>query len=269
METDPAKRVTALLRGLSNGDVEMVRSNWRALRAAGPSAVHAVRAKLHSPAWGSAPKGPGASYLSMLLVLLDELDRQAFAEEIERLGAAQLHPAHRQTVALIGRRREDRPVARIEGVPVHVAPEIADRRFVARCLARWARTPGVELAEVTWIDVIARTPGMEYLGRYSLFFSGIILTWPRDRTFGPKRWFWRLTVEHSFYHELGHHALGHLEGGSILEQEQEADHHAKALMRRAHPILTTVARALLIPLRPLVRPLGAETEPARPETVAR
>lgn len=60
-------------------------------------------------------------------MLLDELSRKAFRDEVARLGRARLHPAHRRTVALTARRLEDRSAGRVgPGVPVQVASDLGE-----------------------------------------------------------------------------------------------------------------------------------------------
>ena len=257
--------IDRLLRGISTGHVETVRDAWRALVTQGDAAVPIVLGKLASPAWSDNPRGPRHRYLGVLLALLDELDPGAFRTETERLLGASLHPVHRKTVEILAGRGADAPAAHVgPGIPVYVARDIEDHRQVLDNLARWSRTRGLALANVTRIDVIARHPGLDYLGLYNLFFSGIILTWPTNRVRGPALWWRRIDAEFTFYHEVGHHACGHTEGGSVAEQEKEADDYARKIFRRAHPVPAGVARAILFPLKPLLRALVANATKTRP-----
>lgn len=252
------KNLSRLLRGIATGHVETVRDTWRALLRDRPHGLPAILDRLDSPAWADRPRGPAVAYLGTLLALLHEIAPSAFADEIARLRATALHPAHRRTVNLLARRVEDRPVGHVAGdIPVYIAPEIARPDQLARLIARWSRTPGLDLAGVTRIDVIALAPELDYLGRYNLFFSGIVLTWPRVAPRGPALWWHDLNGEFTFYHEVGHHVCGHAEGGIVAEQEEEADAYARAAMRRARPIPTLIARAALLPFRPLLRRLEA------------
>ena len=255
--------IDRLLRGIATNDVETVRDAWRELLADKTGAVPAVLAKLASHAWEYNPRGPLPRYLGVLLSLLDELDPSVFEREIKRLLATPLHPLHRKTVAMLAHRCQEQPKTHIGPcIPVYVAVDIADRSEVVRNLENWSRTVTLELAGVTRIDVIARHPHLDYLGLYNLFFSGIILTWPAARVPGWHRWWRRLDAEFTFYHEVGHHTCGHIEGGSVVEQEQEANDYARKMMRQAHPILSSIARAVLFPFKPLLRPLVARLETA-------
>lgn len=254
MHEDPARTLDRLLRGIATDHLETVRDAWRDLLRAGPAATPAVHAKLRSSAWREASRGPLPRYLGVLLMLLDELDPASFRTEVDRLRNATLHPVHRRTVVLLARRAHDRPVGRVgPNVPVHVARALGDPAPILADLARWARVPGADLKAVTRIDVIADHPQLDYLGLYNLFFSGIVLTWPTEPGRGLLRWARRLRAESTFYHEVGHHALDHREGGQVADQEREADDYARSMIRRAHPVSIRLGRIVFLPMRPLLR----------------
>ncbi len=259
-DTSPIDR---LLSGIATRHVETVRDAWKELLADRAASVPVVTSKLASHAWEYNPRGPLPQYLGVLLSLLEELDAKAFGTEIDRLSATQLHPLHRKTVEILARRCREQPEMLVgPGIPVFVAAEIKDRAVVVRNIRTWSRTATPALSGVKRIDVVARHPQLDYLGLYNLFFSGIILTWPAESVRGPRLWFCRLDAEFNFYHEVGHHACGHIEGGSVAEQEQEANDFARRMMRKAHPILSSIVRAALFPFKPLLRPLIARLETA-------
>ena len=247
--SEPAEtELTRLLRGVSTGHVETVREAWRALLALGAEAVPPLEAKLDSDAWEAPPKGPAGKYLGVLLALLSDLDSAVFAETIGRLQAGKLHPLHARTVKIMAGRMAEEPVLQVgPGVPVYVADDLPDRQRIAAEIAGWSTTKGLTLDRVSRIDVIGHVPGMDYLGLYNLFFSGIVLVWP-GLDFGPG-WLRRWSREFTFYHEVGHHACGHAEGGQVIEQEREADTYAGTMMRAAHPVLIPAGRVLFWPLR--------------------
>ncbi|MDU8928955.1 hypothetical protein RXV86_16295 [Alisedimentitalea sp. MJ-SS2] len=255
MKDEAESELNRLMRGVSSDHVETVRDAWRAVLAAGDSAVPLVRHRLQSDVWGSPPKGPVGKYLGVLLAVLHQLDAKVFGVEIERLQCERLHPIHAQTVKIMAGRRNEAPVAWVgpitEQVPVYVSKDLDDRRGIAEKIDHWCHTPGLDLRKVTRIDVIDHAPGIDYLGCYDLFFSGIVMVWPGIRA-GP-RWLRRLAREHTFYHEVGHHACGHAEFGQVTEQEREADAYAAKMMRVAHPVLIRVGRVIFWPLRGLAR----------------
>ncbi len=261
MNTQLRPPIDKLLRGVSTGHVETVRDAWRLLLLDPVASTEAARSKLAGASWAENPRGPLGQYLGVLLSLLDELDPAAFRTEVERLQRAKLHPMHHKTVEMMARRAFDAPATFVrESVPVFVAPDIAQQDVVVANIEKWSQTNGLSLNGVTRIDVIARQTDMDYLGRYNLFFSGIILTWPADRPRRLRLLYQRLRAEFTFYHEVGHHVSGHVEGGSVAEQEDEADAYASRMMYRAHPILLGTARAALLPFKPLIKTLVARAE---------
>ncbi|MBT8409692.1 MAG: hypothetical protein KJN93_08715 [Alphaproteobacteria bacterium] len=249
--------IARLLRGISTSHVETVRDAWRDLLVAGPRAVPDVADKLESAVWQEPPRGPSGKYFGILLALLSELDPGAFARLIDRMRRQKLHPLHRKTLDLLAARTGDSPAFEIgEGIAVYIAPDIAEPAIVVGNLRRWERAPGLDLGGVSRIDVIARHAGLDYLGLYSMFFSGIILTWPAEPPRGLRLWAQRLDAEFTFYHEVGHHVSGHIEAGSVAAQEDEADAYARRMFRAAHPVLSAAGRGLLWPLGPLLRRIG-------------
>lgn len=83
-----------------------------------------------------------------------------------------------------------------------------------------------------------------------------MLVWPEEPKGRVLRWLHGLTVEFIFYHELGHHACGHVEGGQDPDQEEQADRHAARLWRQAHPVMYPLARGGRLLFRTPLRRLG-------------
>ena len=263
-ETRPA--IDRLLRGISTDHVETIRDAWREILQDGANSVIQIQNKLTSSAWATNPRGPLAKYFGVLLSILDELDASAFEVEVSRLRESNLHPMHIRTLDILSQRIIEKPATHVaDGIPVFVASELADRSVVVRNIEGWSKTKGLSLNNVTRIDVIARRPELDYLGRYNLFFSGIILTWPINSASGIKLWWRRLDAEFTFYHEVGHHVSGHIEGGQVAEQEQEADEYARLMMRNSRPAFAFIGRVLLWPLRPLLKRLVASEGGIRAE----
>ena len=256
--------IDRLLRGISTDHVETVRDAWRELLQDRANSVTQIQEKLASSAWGENPRGPLSKYLGVLLALLDELDTAAFETEIARLRKSKLHPMHLKTLDILSQRIREEPAIHVaDEIPVFVASDIADRSVVARNIESWSKTEGLSLDKVTRIDVIARRPELEYLGKYNLFFSGIVLTWPVTSARGVKLWWRRLDAEFTFYHEVGHHVSGHIEGGQVAEQEQEANEYARSMMRNSRPALTSIGRMFLWLLRPLLKRVIASARGGR------
>lgn len=254
-ETPPINR---LLRGISTNHTATVRDAWRDLMSDKDAALPAVLEKLKSNACSDNPRGPLARYFGALLSLLADLNQDVFAAEIDRLSAVDLHPAHQRTLSLMAQRVMETPATVIgPDIPVFISSDLTDTGWITDRLSHWADTPGLDIEEVLRIDVISAEADLDYLGLYQILYSGIVLTWPKSRPHNPLlRWARELRCKFTFYHEVGHHASGHLEGGSIKEQEDEADTYAIKAMRRAHPVIFALLAPLIVVLRRVIRALG-------------
>lgn len=262
-----APAVDRLLRGISTNHVETIRDAWREILKEGATSVSQIQEKLASSVWSENPRGPLARYFGVLLSILGELDASAFEKEITRLRKSKLHPMHMKTLDILSRRNLDDPATHVgDKIPVFIASNITARSVVVRNIETWSKTSGLSLDNVTRIDVIARSPELGYLGLYNPFFSGILLTWPAGVARGVKLWWWRLDAEFTFYHEVGHHVCGHIEGRQVAEQEKEADEYASSMMRNSRPVFTLMGRILLWPLRPLLRRMIASPRRAEVRT---
>ncbi len=256
MERQKSPLVEKLLRGIATDHIETVRDAWRDILAANEQEIPAVLAKLDSKMWAEYPRGPLHKYLGILLALLDELDPVLFKKQIATLAGSKLHPLHRKTVEIMSERANEKPFGHIgPDIPVYISRDISTPESLLIKIDLWSKTRDLDLANITRIDVIEYVPGMGYLGRYNLFFSGIILTSPAITKNLPNKWIDQIFAEFVFYHEVGHHACGHIEGGQIADQEKEADDYARKMFRNAHPVKVSIAKALIFPFLPLLRRL--------------
>lgn len=181
-----------------------------------------------------------------------QIVRDAWRElaALEQLDAAPLYPMHRQTITTLAQRLSDTPIGYVaHTVPVYVARDVPEPAQVMDDIAGWARMAGMTFDGVTRVSVIARHGDLQYLGCYDILYLGIILTWPVAASGPGLRWLRQLETEWAFYHEVGHHVCGHLEGGQVAEQEAEADAFASARFRQAHPMISGIGRAITWPLR--------------------
>lgn len=254
MNADIKTPVNRLLRGIASQHVETTRDAWRVLLTGGETSTAAVLDKLDSTSWEQTPRGPSGLYFGILLAALHELNPKVYKTEIEKLQTSKLHALHRKTLSLLQARASDHPVGNVAGsIPVYVAENVTEKQAVLKALTKWSQTVGHSLENVTRIDVIAEDGQQDYLGRYSLYFSGIILVWPNPSPSRLMSWLLARRAEHTFYHEVGHHISGHLEGGSVAEQEKEADAFALKMICRAYPVMKLGVYVFFLPVKFLVR----------------
>lgn len=248
MAKNCAQAVDRLLQGIASDQVTLVREAWQTLHETKEISALEIRRRLRTNAWETVPQGPSTRYFGVLLAILHELDPQEFRNEVKRLSNPSLNPLHRLTLNWLAQRCNDLPAAYVsDQTPLYVSNEIDDKTAAVGLLSKWSATPGICLDGVTRIDVIAQNRHLDYLGLYSPYYSRIVLTWDLDNERGLIRWLRKLKLEQTFYHEVGHHVLGHLDRGQVPEQEKEADRYAARLLKRSRPITVLTIRILLWP----------------------
>ncbi|ESX18708.1 hypothetical protein NKH47_16215 [Mesorhizobium sp. M1060] len=108
----------------------------------------------------------------------------------------------------------------------------------ARHIGHWlANVPAADLIGISRIYIIPEIPEPEFAGTYLQTVSVIEIVWRRPSKHWIGNAFRRFMIEKTLYHEIGHHALQHVEMGQDPDQEKQADRYAWKMMRRAHPNL--------------------------------
>lgn len=177
-----------------------------------------------------------------------------FGSEVARLLSEPLHPVYRQTVEIMARRKGDKVFGTIaDRVPVYISDDVDDPDLVFRYLCIWSQTCDLDILTVTRVDVIAKRPGMDFLRKYNILFDGIVLVWPNGTPNPSGKWLRKMGVEATFYHEVGHHAYQHTEGGQVLIQEEEAKAYEHAMFINARPVLFWILNIMIGPFYRLAR----------------
>jgi len=249
--TEIEEALRLLLSGIAQDDLRRIRDSWRVLVASGQPVTKPVLRKLKKGNWNSYSNKIEGRYLMVLMSLLHEIDPKAAKTELFRLSALKIHRLHELTIRVAKSRILDAPdEGACCGIPLVISTDIAAPDHVRRRIEVWLNTrPSQDLESITRIDVIAYDPQFNYLGNYNIMFSGITLVWPRHKDSFAHRWLNDLNTEFTFYHEIGHHALGHLEGGRIQQQEVDANKYASKAVRKARPIFTIVTLPVWLSFR--------------------
>lgn len=249
---DPARAaLKKLLGGVAGSNMRMTRDGWRELYAIGSPAKPVILEQLRSPKWAEYHRGPQARFLAVLLSILNEIDSDQCARELRRLRRSKLHSLHRRTVDLLASVVADQPYCfEKRGVQITISTKLKDPEKIANTVSRWLQTPDAsDLQKLTSIDVMPFHEDLDYLGYYHTSYSKILVTWP-----GKNIWYlsfiYGIRTELTLYHEIGHHACGHLEGGQVKEQEKEANRYAGRMLRRAHPLLAVLGFVVGVFVRP-------------------
>ena len=249
---DPARAaLKKLLGGVAGDSAKMTRDGWRELYAVGSPAKPVILEQLRSPKWAEYHRGPQARFLAVLLSILHEIDSDQCAKELRRLQRSKLHSLHRRTVDLLASVVADRSYCfEKRGVQITISTKLKDPEKIAKTVSRWLHTPDArDLQKLTSIDVMPFHEDLDYLGYYRASYSKILVTWP-CKNIWYLSFIYGLETEMTLYHEIGHHACGHLEGGLVEEQEKEANRYAGRMLRRAHPLVAVSGFVVGVFVRP-------------------
>lgn len=251
LNTELENDIKLLLGGIARNDVPSVKVGYHALIVHGLPAIAVIEEKLNRGDWGLYKTDLQGRHLAVLLSLAQEIDPESAKDMIAQLSSSKLHPFHQKTIKLISSRLEDTPIeTSIRGISVAISDDLPNTAEINILLTRWLNSrPEQDISRLLRVDVIPYESQFSYLGNYNIFFSGIVLTWPSPQDSFLKRWIFTVLTEHTFHHEVGHHALGHLEGGQVPEQEKEANEYASRAIRRAHPFLVTFMLPLSVPYK--------------------
>ena len=134
----------------------------------------------------------------------------------------------------------------IVNINIYISKDFKDTETIYDQLKKWlSNVPKDDFTEIDRIYIIPDQTNYLYRGTYMPVLSYITLIWDVEHI---KSLFWKrinlLTIEHTLYHEFGHHHYKHTFGQDET-QEMEADKYAAALIKKAHPYLNI----LMSPLR--------------------
>lgn len=233
-----------LIRGLSQENVHERYEGYKSLYEIGLLAIPQIREALLKSKWEKV-KYPGEiRYVSGLFSLLHDIS-EGESEKVERkiidngcdsIITQTIKSIRNFTVA-------DYHTYYVKGIKIFEHKGI-QKRSVRGHLENWLKNvPDEDLREVERLYVVV-DDGRDSLGSYTPILFNIKLVW--DITFShlnPLSWVLLLNVEHTLYHEVGHHKHRHT-FGQQPEQEKEANAYARNLIRKSHPILGALANVI-------------------------
>lgn len=241
METIINSHLRRLSRALVQHQNEDIYASHRELYLIGEAVIPHVSERLLANSWRKVKFKEQLSLLSGLLGLVHDIDEEAareIAKRIEREGCDSVVQGIMRSIFSFSLANFERFVA--EGVTVHRSKELVEPRTIERKFTEWlAAVPESDRERIDRIYVVPSC-GSDARGTYTPILCKIAVEW--DVSSNPfLHWFQFLRVERTLYHEIGHHVHGH-RLGQDLDQEEEADDYARALVRRNHPYLWSVVK---------------------------
>ncbi len=254
-----------LLNAIGRGAHKDADLAYRTLYDIGEPAIPRLQATLYRDDYAELNRLVMAR-LTGVLTLTHDIDcvkSRETAEEIRRRGCDPVYDARLATILAYA--PEHFLQYEVKGIEVHESDSLKpDNRL--QFVTKWlGGLPPEDLKEIRKIYLIPR--GQEdYRGTYTPYLNVIALVW--DEPFGRNNPFSALnalSIERTFYHEVGHHVHRHTYGQDPV-QEEEAEAYAIARMRAAHPRFRAVARWLwsVRPRLGFMKWLGSRLRQRRP-----
>lgn len=242
-----ARAVKRLKQGLLTGSPEITSEACRTLFDIGEPAASLLLEELHKIDIGKASVPGGLSLISGLATILHDLDETKSTNFINRSLAGNCDPVvEGRFRSLLKFSRANFRISRFGDIEILEHREIDARFRAGSYVARWLEiVPDRDLAGLQKIYVIAAKSHHDFLGNFLPKLNVITLVWMSDTLpFLPTQWVFRLAHQKTLYHEVGHHALMHREGGQDPEQEEQSEAYAGRMFVRAHPRLRKIASVL-------------------------
>jgi hypothetical protein len=241
-EEEIAVHLKTLMRGLSQRNLRETYNAYRALYMIGEPAVPQIRESLLKSNWTEIKNAGEAWYVSGLLNLLHDIS-EAEAERVAgQIISAGCDMGIRRVVESIGSfKQSDYVIYVAHGVTVYEHKGLADQAVRSK-LIRWLKNiPEEDLAEIERLYVIP-PDDRKSMGSYTPTLFNVTLVWlnPFSRR-NPLSWLAFVGIQHTLFHEVGHHFHRHT-WGEIPEQEEEANAYANRLLWRSRLGIGCLAR---------------------------
>jgi len=241
-EEEIADHLKTLLRGLSQRNLRDIYHAYRALYKKGESAIPHIQESLLKSNWTEIKHAGEVWYVSGLLSLLHDISEA----EAERVAAQIISGGcdisiRRVVESIRSFKQSDHVIYEARGVMVYEHMGLADQT-VREKLIRWLEdVPEEDLTEIERLYVIP-PDGRKSLGSYTPTLFNVTLVWPNPFSRrNPLSWLAFVGIQHTLYHEVGHHFHGHA-WGQIPEQEEEANAYANRLLWRSRLGIGCLAR---------------------------
>lgn len=238
--------IEKLLRGLAHSSADLIYASHREIYRLGAAAIPGLERRILEADWTTLGRPELTRMMTGLVSVLHDIDEARSRPAIDQITRNGCHPAVQGILRSIARFDKNKfRVHEISGVRILESKDIEDAEQVPLFLERWlGNVPPPDLTGIERLYVIRQPAQADYAGRYMPVLSTITLIWE----YPLLRWKWvdwlsRVSMEHTLYHEIGHHSCGHT-FGQDPQQEKEADRYAAARLRVTHPYLVWVAKLL-------------------------
>ena len=246
-DSDIQNALDDLMRGLSVGPEQTAAESYKTLYKLGAKAIPLIEQTILASKWDDIEYPHQMKLVGSLVGLIHDIDEtksRAIAEILTERGC---HTSVTHLLNAICRSSlYDYHRYEINGIQIFESKEIVTAYDIKEELTKWLNNiPPDDLHEIERIYVVKKKEYQDYAGYYVTRLFVITIVWySLPRIWKPLNRILMFPVEHTLYHEIGHHIHRHTEGWRDPEKENQADRYAGKILRKSWPRLTVVFRAV-------------------------
>ena len=257
------RNLKKLMLGLMQNQAGQIYQAHYELYNIGAMAIPSIEREIFRRLWTKINFGSELNLLSGLLRLVHDIDE----DEAKRIGEGLRSQGCSEIV--------DSRIASItssniaefvsftdRGLTIYLSRAFSKPRKIQNLIRKWlAVVPAQDLVQIERMYIVPKSE-TDHSGFYVPILRSIEVEWcaPTKRF----QWFGHFRVQHTLYHEIGHHVHRHT-FGQIPEQEKEANRYAFLQMRKSRPFVSRVLQ-LLVRLASKMARIGEEDVESKNET---
>lgn len=242
---DIAEDLKALTRSLASGDSKKTLLRHRGLYEIGEATLPHIKKQILAEPWVEIRFGEQLNILTGLLCLARDINEdfaKAIVATIREDGCSKSVDIRMSSIMKFT--KSEFEIFDEQNIDIYLSKDLNGRNYIKGKIAYWLSY--IPKSDLEGIERIYFTPmeSEEYSGLYRPHLCSIMVEWnmPYWR-YNPFSYFILFSIEHTLYHEIGHHVYKH-GGGREKEMEREADRYASETLRRSRFLFRMMRRIL-------------------------
>jgi hypothetical protein len=242
---DIQRALKTLIRGLTQNNIKEIFEGHKTLYRLGKTAIPYILNAINQSTWSKIKRANEVRYLAGLVSILHDIDEGESIPVVKQLKQGGCDPSIANILDSICRfTLSDYFMHNLRGIPVFEHKNLKVKQSVILKLEDWLRNiPEEDLNGIERLYLL-RKCDLNALGNYTPILFSINLVWdnPYSR-YNPLSFFNNFIIEHTLYHEIGHHIYQHT-FGQIERQEKQANDYATYRLARSNHFIFKFIRAI-------------------------
>lgn len=251
---EPNSQISSNLRtlivGLAQGETADSYEAYKALYKIGPPAIQQIQEAVLQSNWSKVKYREHIYYICGLISLLHDIDEAESKKLTAMIKNNGCDPSVARALDSICRfTLKDYKQYNIHEVNIYEHKDLITKQNVQQKIEKWLKNiPERDLRCIERIFVL-REGDIKALGTYTPYLYRINVVWSNPCSkWNPISWLNSFIIEHTLYHEIGHHIYRH-KFGQISEQEDEAEKYADMIFAEHSPRMVCKVGRTLAKLR--------------------